>query len=272
MSQEFISSSLFHFTEDMAVYKLILSNGLRLSYSYESLSDKDGYLIPMICFCDIPLTCLGTHRRIYGKLGIGFSKDYLRKDAKFSNLINPLLYGTSTEINRAILQFRDSYDFLQKKCTDFSMDYIDSLMTGKNVKENGVAVDMSFNLWLNTRLLVGYWKPYEDTNGTYYQEREWRIIVPYNTLEFPWHHQNGNPSSEYRKGLSNTTFNDNVKAYLTVPLSDFCHIDYLVVNSCQKKTELNNFLLSTPTLFGNTLSENDMKYRQMLIEKIIIKR
>ena len=104
------ASSLFHFTKKKETLKSILSNGLRFSYAFESISPqitaninypsnpsiveelyKDtGVAIPMMSFCDIPITRTSSHMDHYGKYMIGFAKKLLTE--LYKPIINPVLY------------------------------------------------------------------------------------------------------------------------------------------------------------------------------------
>ena len=86
------ASSLFHFTRRFDTLQSIVKNGLRYSYAYEKYSPEvmsiigqnsaleglkendNGVAIPMISFCDIPITRASVHMDKYGEYAIGFDK------------------------------------------------------------------------------------------------------------------------------------------------------------------------------------------------------
>ena len=75
------SNSLFHFTSKDSLLK-ILESSFRPSYSRETLYFNDSeirVLVPMICFCDIPLSQINNHIATYGEYGIGMSKEWGKK-------------------------------------------------------------------------------------------------------------------------------------------------------------------------------------------------
>ena len=88
------SSSLFHFTQKLDTLKKIIKNGLRYSFAYEQypssivqsylspfedinddLKMANGVAIPMISFCDIPITRASEHIDRYGHYMIGLNKN-----------------------------------------------------------------------------------------------------------------------------------------------------------------------------------------------------
>ena len=121
------ASSLFHFTKKIETLESILSNGLRFSYAFEAISPqitaninyssnpkvveellkKTGVAIPMISFCDIPITRASTHMERYGKYMIGFNKRHLTE--WYKNTINPVLYVHSGNLNDAMVDLSKVY-------------------------------------------------------------------------------------------------------------------------------------------------------------------
>ena len=110
------ASSLFHFTRDFETIKKIVENGLRYSYSLEYApkevvqahlaplcpEDVDFHeidervSIPMISFCDIPLTRTMKHMSFYGSYVIGLNKKAII--TKYNKTINPVIYTHSSNL------------------------------------------------------------------------------------------------------------------------------------------------------------------------------
>src|SRR5438552_2629153 len=75
------ANTLFHFTGVRAL-KGILRNGFYPKYRKENLSVatpriskyKNAY-VPMVCFCDLPLSRIRQHIDFYGEYGIGMRKE-----------------------------------------------------------------------------------------------------------------------------------------------------------------------------------------------------
>lgn len=70
------TTSLFHYTKEWKNILGILENGIYFSYSYDDLG-AIFIAIPMISFCDIPLSRNQEHINRYGKYAVGISKDAL---------------------------------------------------------------------------------------------------------------------------------------------------------------------------------------------------
>jgi len=86
--------SLFHFTPSLDNLLGILKNTFYPRYCYEEfeLIDNDAQsfiedAIPMVCFCDIPLSQLMSHIKIYGRYGLGMSKEWGIREG-----LNPVIY------------------------------------------------------------------------------------------------------------------------------------------------------------------------------------
>lgn len=175
------ASSLLHFTNSMDALKGILEYGFRFSYCCEKVSAtinmnelhpeganffrpsphiNSHIAIPMICFCDIPLTRAKLHSDTYGKFIVGVDKDMAI--TVFGDNINPVVYRTSQTIGFAL------HDLSVIKAT------IDN-------------VDGCYNYKRSLNQLIGNTKPYNGTvNGKdycFYNEREWRILIPFDYSE-----------------------------------------------------------------------------------------
>lgn len=87
------SNTLFHFTNSFDILTKILENGFWPRYSLEDARwyKKPGIdfsmAIPMVCFCDIPLSRIEDHTTTYGKYGLGMTKEWAIKKG-----LNPILY------------------------------------------------------------------------------------------------------------------------------------------------------------------------------------
>ncbi len=90
------SNTLFHFTTKLdTVCKILESKKFIPFYSKEDLRpfiEKESRFqyagIPMVCFCDIPLSLIRSHLSFYGKYGIGIKKSWATKYS-----ISPVLYA-----------------------------------------------------------------------------------------------------------------------------------------------------------------------------------
>lgn len=98
------TSSLFHYTTYNGL-KSILKQGIIPNYCKEDFStDKNNLVvgIPMVSFCDIPLTRTDEFTKRYGNHAIGLSKEWALK-----NQINPILYINNEEIITSLKFYKE---------------------------------------------------------------------------------------------------------------------------------------------------------------------
>lgn len=87
------NNSIVHYTKRLDSIKGILFEGFRLKYCCEKLSSafEDNITvelaIPMVSFCDLPLSQIREHTDKFGKYGIGLTKEWARK-----YLMSPVIY------------------------------------------------------------------------------------------------------------------------------------------------------------------------------------
>ena len=103
------SNTLFHFTDKIENVISILKEEFRPHFCLEDLNDfvapddrieELEHAIPMVCFCDIPLSQSMNHRKTYGNYGIGLSKEWGK-----NNKVSPVLYAhQNSAITDTILQ------------------------------------------------------------------------------------------------------------------------------------------------------------------------
>ncbi|WP_028115200.1 abortive infection system antitoxin AbiGi family protein [Ferrimonas senticii] len=84
------ASSLIHYTSSVDSLLGILKDGFKVTYCRESIYlNGHNYVmyIPMVSFCDIPLSQVKDHIKKYGNYGIGLTRDWATKSG-----LNPVLY------------------------------------------------------------------------------------------------------------------------------------------------------------------------------------
>lgn len=84
------SNSIIHFTNSKEALQGILSDNFKLSYCKESIilcNRPISFLVPMVSFCDIPLSQVKDHINKYGAYGIGLTKEWAERQR-----LNPVLY------------------------------------------------------------------------------------------------------------------------------------------------------------------------------------
>lgn len=151
--------TLFHFTRSLNNLLGILNNTFYPRYCYDEfdLIDNDSQpfiedAIPMVCFCDIPLSLLINHIHRYGHYGLGMTKEWGIKKG-----LNPVIYFNKNS-------------HLAKKFSVLTNDLIwEHTLTAQAFHE-----------------IIGYMKQYEGTlfrngrtvkdNVRFYDEHEWRYV------------------------------------------------------------------------------------------------
>lgn len=150
------TNTLFHFTDSIDVLFKILEEGFWPKYSKETGwkgKGKPQFAIPMVSFCNIPLSQIGEHINYYGSYGIGVSMEWA---VTMKNIL-PVFYITRNAIP-------DIYDVVgddsnKKKRNKFRWLFFLTRIKpykGWNWKKKG-----------NGQTINDYF---------YYNEREWRYI------------------------------------------------------------------------------------------------
>lgn len=172
------ANTLFHYTKSLDILESILTNEFYPRYCLEDhsmfrLNDTTDYLseraVPMVCFCDIPLSNIRKHADQYGNYAIGLSKEWgMRKG------ISPVLYTYKNSISAG--HFRNAYN----ECINRISSTIDL--------KKSIQPDFS-TIFLELFILMT--KPYEGTltrkDGTvrnirFYDEREWRYVPSFEDI------------------------------------------------------------------------------------------
>lgn len=203
------ANTLFHFTRTEERLLSILENGFRPSYSKEFGPATNGRIvecqIPMVCFCDLPLSSLDKHinghnwkfnSKVkefngYGKFGLGMSKIWGTEKQ-----LNPVTYTTnkshyllkSLDANRGLLElYKYNDEEVQKIKSKYGVDKYSIVVPNFTELEKKIIIDTKYieAAVESYSMILNYVKPYEDTRDgrRYYDEREWRIVVPYNSSD-----------------------------------------------------------------------------------------
>lgn len=182
------TSSLFHYT-DFNGLKRILAGGLVPNYCSEDLTvGQEEFVIglPMVCFCDIPLTRTEEFTKRYGRHAIALSKEWAARKG-----INPILYAVDEEIIIS-LRFYRSYEQMLRQQVVQAGGNPHSLSVNLNDPQsvnNIVPFINHNNAYAANRKLFGYLKRYEsEWQGkplVNYVENEWRFVVG-ESEQTPW--------------------------------------------------------------------------------------
>ena len=147
-SNKINASSLFHFTRKFDTLQSIVRNGLRFSYAFERFSPNiianfnypsnpqlvlstyknAGVAIPMISFCDIPITRTAEHIGKYGQYMIGLDKEFIIDT--YNEIINPVLYIHSNNLGDAFDEISNVYAEAHNKQIEQVLDYSDKKEPG----------------------------------------------------------------------------------------------------------------------------------------------
>ncbi len=167
MSSLISTNTVFHFTKSIDNLEGILKSDF---YPQICCEDFIGTIsnekhiekgVPMVCFCDIPLSQIRKHVENYGDYALGLSKEWAMK-----NQVNPVIYTypNSGLANELIV--------LSNKLVELEKNKNEDLVESKIIKQ-----------YMST---IQYVKPYEGRlwkNGNwtekvvrFYDEREWRFI------------------------------------------------------------------------------------------------
>ena len=157
------SETLFHFTKNLDTLQLILDSGFWPRYCLEDIQwlsgesqTEEGFVsVPMVCFCDIPLSRIDEHVNFYGSYGLGMTKEWALKSG-----LAPVHYVTQSS------PFTTTF----ARVCQLTME-----ASGNETSES----------WKLVRRLVMYMKPLTGTmsigaepiSKDFYQESEWRYIA-----------------------------------------------------------------------------------------------
>ena len=160
------SETLFHFTKSADSLISILKNEFHPKYSLEDWTSfvwtpnnkdsKHEVAVPMVCFCDLPLSKIVDHLVFYGNYGIGLSKDW-----GVRNGINPVIYLNSKS-------YLNNY-FVAISKYIMNLGYSDKGLNKININ---LYEFLSFIKMYEGKM----WRNYRYVPKRFYDEREWRFV------------------------------------------------------------------------------------------------
>lgn len=285
-------TSLFHFTSSFDTLLKIIKNGFRYSYAFERFSgdvlndriydgvlpidqrkqlENCGIAIPMVSFCDIPITRTLPHAEKYGKYFIGLDKGLL--SYMLNPIFNPVIYGISNNLVDAISFFskirkqsnirlhnlyqslHNELESIANSCdfTKLSKDEVMDKMPSQLKDEIDTGIDGRFF----SDFLLALYKPVQgkDVYGNecyFYDEREWRAIAMDGEDEnIPW--IKGCSAKEYLN--KKDSWNDGLSlldnAYIKLLPNILNHISHIGVAFEGEVEPLANFIANdADKLFG----------------------
>ena len=156
------TSTVIHFTKEFDVLKQILAEGFKPKLCKESfILDGDSYefFVPMISFCDIPLSQIKDHISKYGCYGIGLSKSWAKK-----NKLNPVFYiDKDSSISSSLTELVELVD----KHEISKFESVDIFRFLKNYEGHLIRTAE------------------EKQDYRFADEREWRYVTPIKQTEHP---------------------------------------------------------------------------------------
>jgi hypothetical protein len=165
-----------------------LEEGFKPNLSLEDLSCLelgDKVTIPMVSFCDIPLSHTKTHMRYYGYYGIGLSKSWGQK-----NGINPVLYTykgspLTASLRQSLSWIHIRYLEIEEPAPVSPEAWAFIAPLARAETKDGTPANQYLELWDQLLRIQCLIKPYEGPfkrrnksfkNVRFYDEREWRFV------------------------------------------------------------------------------------------------
>lgn len=247
------TSALFHYTKNKNNLLSILKEGFKFSYCKEKYSEELCIGIPMICFCDIPISNSFELSSKYGQYAIALCKNKLIED--YCNLLGPVNYFASFNHVKAAFE-------LLKEAESLRQEFDENGLYDLNDFFNIYSYKQYSNLAIS--LMKPYYSIYKGKNQINYDECEWRLVLPENvklsdnkSCKWFW---NETTYDNWRKKQENKFINE---LLIKFSVND---IEYIIVS---QKASISNFiksLIKLKTICGKELTDND-KYT--LVSKVI---
>lgn len=229
------SNTIIHFTNAKESLKGILRDNFKLYFSLEQVviggKGPLEFAVPMVSFCDIPLSEVKTHISKYGAYGIGLTKEWAERQK-----LNPVLYVE-----------KDS--FLSRSYLNVYKEYLlDSgkLLTDLDNKEKSIADILRYIKNYQNDLTRGG-QVYKDYRFS--DEREWRYVIDFKENKDFLLAKSFYDTDEKKKKANNKI----EKFRLEFTPND---IKYVII---QNESEIPEFLDLLKTSKGNKYSYNDVE-------------
>lgn len=256
------SNTLFHYTKNFDALCGILENGFKPNYCRETFSDEAFCAIPMVSFCDVPLTRADSFigENSYGKVAIGMSKEWGIRSG-----LNPMLYLPESP-NRTI-QIQKIILSLTKELNKGSQPKGGFTGTTKQLIKH---LQPIIKKNIQYHYLRGLIKPYEITKSQgekiiAYNDNEWRYLVM-NDSNAEWYYN----EDDYNKWRG-----EDGKPELSVsPLTFLANdVKYLVVEDEENAEKMISYIESLQKIGGNCArminQEQELKAKKHLIRSIM---
>jgi hypothetical protein len=234
------SNTLFHFTGSRETLNKILASNFEPKYSLENVSIAKSYrfAVPMVSFCDLPLSQIKNHLHTYGYYGIGMSKKW-----GIQNGLNPVLYTVANSL--LLADIRNAF-----------------LHTTTKIPKSG----RKYDHFLQIFDILRYLKPYQGSftrgrktrrNVFFYDEKEWRYVPDVNDRKLPLFLNEKDFSDERKRQHANN------KARLSPLRFNIDDIRYIII---KHDSEILQTIKDIETIKGHKYTLEQVK---MLSSKII---
>ncbi len=276
------TSSLFHYPKKLNTLKKILAQGFKPNYCKEnfSISDTQNLIvgIPMVSFCDIPLTRISNFKYRYNEYAIGLSKEW-----GLRNGINPVLYATPNsflfnslqKVNEMRIQKEDILN-KQMSTREYPITINTQNFNALPLKLNDPEFEKIFNSFMDNVHLVevqstlfGFTKAYfetrKDKRQDNYEENEWRFVlgenkIPDINIGWKW----GVESYSNWRGNEKEPKPDSVFKPLKFAFED---VNFIIVRNDSQIPNMIKYIQRLKEFGGNKITSNSLK--SILISKII---
>lgn len=231
------SETIFHFTTKAEYLFKILENGFVPRY-YPEIIDITGikkavFSIPMVCFCDIPLSQIKNHIETYGKYGIGMSSTWAKKSK-----LNPVIYlENDSQLTNSIVS----------EITSISKQ-----------KKEQIEKHKTFNIFRYIKKYQGDFKRGSKIikNVKFYDEREWRYVPKVDPNIKFWINE-----TDFKNEVLVAESNESLKRFsLNFDISD---IKYIIIKD---ENEIANMIKTLKRIKSKIYKADEV---ELLISKIV---
>lgn len=288
METNLSANTLFHFTNDKKNLLSIFENSFYVRYSLENFEGlvnmpEPEIVLPMVSFCDIPLSQVKRHTQTYGRYAIGLTKDWGMR-----NNISPVTYtfpgSTTSKILNDIISGLDSFldikpEIMEDKIEKFKKKEIGlfEFLNDPTLKyRRSLSKDVE-EMKERMNHFIKFIKPYEgkfyrdnnylDSQVRFYDEREWRYTPPKKLLKEK-EIKDSYVADYYKNPIKRRAINIKIAKHfkLEFKASD---IRFIIV---QKEKEIPEILEKIEKIFGGNTTHKDLKLlgtRLISLEQII---
>lgn len=233
MANRVYSNAFFHYTHNFEFVKNILEDGFKVFFCREEVYSSEKRVmhigIPVVCFCDLPLSHIAQNN--YGQMGIGMS----RKWGIAKMLVPVFYYPNNAECFSTKTILQASKAFLKKRPA------------------------AEYRALGHSKPLYKI-QPDKGQSKNNYIEREWRRVF-YSAGVFKWKTEAEYDAYRGDKSTPKTPVGNPI----TFNVDD---VDFIIVPE-NKKTELLDFIMRRLSTIGGAPGVASMSDREVLASKIV---